>query len=137
MQCESASQTQMQEKCEFVSEFNISASKFQLLRVAAKFTLVVILGSFKLFGFPGGSTGRESTCNAGELASIPGLGRSPGEVKGYPLQYSGLENSMDYTVHGVTESQTQLSDLRICTFNLFWVSLMAQLVKNLPAMWET
>ena len=111
MQCESASQAQMQEKCEFVSKFNISASKFQLLRVAAKFTLVVILGSFKLFGFLGGSTGKESTCNAGELGSIPGLGRSPGEGKGYTLQYSGLENSMDYTVHGVAESQTQLSDL--------------------------
>ena len=42
--------------------------------------------------FPCGSTGRESTCNAGDLGSIPGLGRSPGEGKGYPLQYSGLEN---------------------------------------------
>ena len=45
-------------------------------------------------GFPGGSDGKESTCNAGDLGSIPGLGRSPGEWKGYPLQYSGLENSM-------------------------------------------
>ena len=57
-----------------------------------------------------GSDGKESTCNAGELGSIPGLGRSPGEGKGYPLQYSGLENSMDYIVHGVTKSSTQLSD---------------------------
>ena len=46
-------------------------------------------------GFPGGSAGKESACNAGDLGSILGLGRSPGEVKGYPLQYSGLENSMD------------------------------------------
>ena len=46
-------------------------------------------------GFPCGSAGRESSCNAGDLGSIPGLGRSPGEGKGYPLQYSGLENSMD------------------------------------------
>ena len=46
----------------------------------------------------------------GDLGSIPGLGRSPGEGKGYPLQYSGLENSRDYTVHGVTKSQTQVSD---------------------------
>ena len=46
-------------------------------------------------GFPCGSAGKESACNAGDLGSIPGLGRSPGEGKGYPLQYSGLENSMD------------------------------------------
>ena len=52
-------------------------------------------------GFPGRSAGKESSCNAGDLVSIPGLGRSPGEGKGYPLQYSGLENSMDCIVHGV------------------------------------
>ena len=46
-------------------------------------------------GFSGGSAGKESTCNAGDLGSIPGLGRSPGEGNGYPFQYSGLENSMD------------------------------------------
>ena len=57
-------------------------------------------------GFPCGSDGKESTCNAGDPGSIPGLGRSPGEGKGCPLQYS-------------------------------WASLVAQLVKNLPAMWET
>ena len=45
-------------------------------------------------GFPGGSARKESTCNVGDLGSIPGLGRSPGEGNGYPLQYSGLENSM-------------------------------------------
>ena len=56
-------------------------------------------------GFPSGSAGKEFACNAGDLGSIPGLGRSPGEGKGYPLQYSGLENSMDYTVHGVAKSQ--------------------------------
>ena len=61
-------------------------------------------------GFPGGSAGKESTCNAGDLGLIPGLGRSPGEGKGYPLQYSGLENSMDCIVDGVTKSRTQLSD---------------------------
>ena len=59
---------------------------------------------------PGGSAGQKSACNAGDLGSIPGLGRSPGERKGYPLQYSGLENSMDCIVHGVTKSQTQLSE---------------------------
>ena len=62
-----------------------------------------------LQGFPCGSAGKESTCNVGDLGSIPGLGRPPGEGKGYPLQCSGLENSMDYTVHGVEKSQTQLS----------------------------
>ena len=57
-------------------------------------------------GFPGGSVGKESACNAGDLGSIPGLERSPGEGNGYPLQYSGLENSMGCIVHGVTKSQT-------------------------------
>ena len=61
-------------------------------------------------GFPGGSAGEESVCSVGDLGLIPGLGRSPGEGKGCPLQYSGLENSMNYIVHGVTKSQTQLSD---------------------------
>ena len=61
-------------------------------------------------GFPCGSAGKESTCNAGDLGSIPGLGRYTGEGNGYPLQYSGLENSMDCIVHGVTKSWTQLSD---------------------------
>ena len=51
-------------------------------------------------GFPGGSAGKESICNAADLGSIPGLGRSPGEGKVYPLQYSGLENSMDCMVMG-------------------------------------
>ena len=64
------------------------------------------LSVFMGWGFPGGSAGKESTCNVGDLGSIPGLERSPGEGKGYPLQYSR-------------------------------VSLLAQLVKNPPAMWET
>ena len=51
-------------------------------------------------GFPGSSAGKEATCNAGGLGLIPGLGGSPGEGKGYPLQYSGLENSMDCVVSG-------------------------------------
>ena len=67
-------------------------------------------------GFPGGSDGKESSCNVGDLGSIPRLGRSPGGGNGYPLQYSWLENSMNRgalwaTVHGVAKSQTQLSDL--------------------------
>ena len=61
-------------------------------------------------GFPCCSAGKEFPCKAGDLDSIPGLGRSPGKGKGYPLQYSGLQNSMDCIVHGVTKSQTRLSD---------------------------
>ena len=61
-------------------------------------------------GFSGGSAGKEFACNAGDLGWIPGLGRSPGEGKGYPLQYSGQENSMDYIVHGITKGHTRLSD---------------------------
>ena len=64
---------------------------------------------FSGLGFPCGSAGKESACNVGDLGSIPGLGRSPGEGKGYPLQYSGLENSMDCIVHGVTKSRIRLS----------------------------
>ena len=55
-------------------------------------------------------SGKESACNAGDPGSIPGLGRSTGEGKGYPLPYSGLENSMDCIVHGVPKSQTRLND---------------------------
>ena len=56
--------------------------------------------------FPGDPAGKESACNVGDLGLIPGLGRSPGEESGYPLQYSGLENSVDCTGHGVAKSQT-------------------------------
>ena len=68
---------------------------------------------FRYKAIPGGSDGTESPCNAGDLGSIPGLGKSPREGNGYPLQYSGLENSMDRgawqaTVHGVAKSWVQL-----------------------------
>ena len=68
-----------------------------------------------MLGFPGGSDGKEYACNAGDPGSIPGSGKSPGGGNGNPLQYSCLENSMDRgawqaTVHGVTMSQTRLSD---------------------------
>ena len=68
-------------------------------------------------GFPDGSAVKESACNVGDLGSIPGWRRSPGEGNGYPLQYSGLENSMDLIVHGVAESDTteRLSLFRIWT----------------------
>ena len=74
-------------------------------------------------GFPGGSEVKASACNVGDLSLIPGLGRSPGEGTGNPLQYSCLENPMDgeawwATVHGVAKSQTQLSDF---TFTFFFL----------------
>ena len=71
----------------------------------------------RIWGFPSGSAGKESTCSVGDLGSIPGLGRSPGEGKGYPLQYSGLENPMDCIVHGVGESDmTEWVSLSIFLF---------------------
>ena len=84
-----------------------------------------------LLGFPCGSAGKESTCDAGDLGSIPGLGRSPGEGKGYPLLDSGLKNSVDCIVSGVTKSWTQVSNFH------FGASLIAQLVRNLSAIQET
>ena len=74
---------------------------------------MIILATSWSQGFPDSSVGKESACNAGDLGSIPGLGRSTREGIGYPLQYSFLENSREEsdglqwtTVHGVTESQT-------------------------------
>ena len=66
-----------------------------------------------LLSFPSGSAGKESACNGGDLDLIPGLERSTGEWNGYPLQYSGLENSMECVVHRVAKSQTWLSDFNL------------------------
>ena len=70
--------------------------------------------------FPGGSAGKESSHNVTDLGLIPELGRSPEEGNGFPLQYSGLENSMDCVVHGVLKSWTQLSDFH--TMHLYYMS---------------
>ena len=70
-------------------------------------------------GFPYGSAGKESACNVGDLGFIPGLGRSPGEGKGHPLQYPGLENSMDCRVHGV-RSRTQLNDFHFHYYHIHY-----------------
>ena len=72
--------------------------------------------------FPGGLACEESISSVGDLGLIPGLGRSPGEGKGYPLQYSDLENSEDWIVHGITKSQTQPSDFRF-TFKVIQLHL--------------
>ena len=74
-----------------------------------------------MLGFPGGSDGKVSACNAGDQGLIPGLGRSPKEGNGNPLQYSCLENSMDggawwAAVHGVAKSRTRLSDFTFFHF---------------------
>ena len=66
----------------------------------------IVLNLYKLeknIGFPGSSAGKESACNVGDSSLIPGLGRSAGEGVGYPLQYSGLENSIDCMVHGIAK----------------------------------
>ena len=69
--------------------------------------------------FPCGSAGKESAFSVGDLGSIPGLGRAPGEGKGYVRQCSGLENAMDCIVHGVVKSQTRLSDFHFHISNCF------------------
>ena len=72
------------------------------------------------FGFPGGSPGQESACNVGDLGSSPEVGKIPGEANGYPLQYSGLENSMDCIDHGVTNSWTGLSYFHFLAFYVLY-----------------
>ena len=67
-------------------------------------------------GFPGDSDIKESSCHVGDLGSISELGRSLGEGNSYPLQHSGLENSMDCIVHGVAKSQTQLSNFHFTSY---------------------
>ena len=79
-------------------------------------------------GFPGASADKEPACNEGDLGSIPGLGRSPGEGKGYSLQYSGLQNSMNYT-HGVAKSLTRLSDFHF-HFSLSHINYVAKHLKQ-------
>ena len=76
-------------------------------------------------GFADSSAGKESTHSARDLRSIPGLRRSPGEGKGYPLQYSGLENSTNCIVHGVAKSQTRLSD-----FHFYFVCRCASVLNR-------
>ena len=79
--------------------------------------------------FPCGSAGKESACNVGVLGSVPGFGRSPGEEKGYPLQYFHLENSMECIVDGVTNSWTWLSNFQ---FHLIVSNIIS---KNSDSLW--
>ena len=81
--------------------------------------------------FPYGSAGKESACNEEDLGSIPGLGRSPGEGKGYPPQYSGLENSMDCIVHGVTKGRTRQRDFHFGMLGGYIQKIAQNLAKKL------
>ena len=74
------------------------------------FIMLFLIWAALLLDFLCGSTGKESACGVGDPILIPGLGRSPGKGKGYPLQYSGLENSMNCIVHGVIQSGIRLDD---------------------------
>ena len=75
--------------------------------------------------------GKESACSAGDLGSILGLGRSPGEGTGYPLQYSGLENSMNCIAHGVAKNQTQLRDFHFSHLKIMYLPLLQKLFCNM------
>ena len=81
--------------------------------------LLFTITSFFCCCFPCGSAGKVSTCNVEDLGLTPGLGRSTGEKKGYPLQYSGLDNSMNCIVHVVTKSLTCLSNFHFHFFTFF------------------
>ena len=83
-----------------------------------------------------GSAGKESACNAGDLASILGLGRSPGEGKGYPLQYFGLENSMDCIVHVVTKSRTRLNHFHFHFLFFFQINIFSPWPKSHKWFWH-
>ena len=90
----------------FLQHYNL---KTTILWCSAFFMVKISYPTW-LLAKPCGSAGEESACSAGDLDSIPGSGRSPGEGKGYPLQYSGLENSMGCIVHGFAKSWTRQSD---------------------------
>ena len=96
-----------------------------------------------IWGLPQWLSGKESACNAGNAGSNPGLGRSPGGRKGYPLQYSGLKNSRDCIVHGVAKSWTRLRDfhfhsLIICLFHCVPTAKAISyiLTSSLPPAWQ-
>ena len=84
----------------------------------------------QFMGFPCGSASKESNSNVGDLGSILGLGKSPGEGQGYPLQYSGLENPMDCIVPGVVKSWTQLSDFHFSQFICWKSNLQLDSIKR-------
>ena len=94
-------------------ESNLLYSKFSDLNV--QFNSVAQL--FLKRSSPGSSAGKESACNAGDPSSIPGLGRSLREEKGYPLQYCGLENSVDCIAHGVAKELDTVEQISLSVFS--------------------
>ena len=93
----------------------LNISRYSFVTIFLKHFVYLYCLLLLSLGFPDSSVGKEFTCNAGDPGSIPGSGRSAGEGIDYPLQYSGLENSMDCVVHGVTKSWTRLSDFHFIT----------------------
>ena len=91
-----------------------------------KFSILCIIKKLCYLGY--GSAGNESACNVADLGSIPGLGRPPGEGKGYLLQYAGLEKSMDDTVHGVANSWKQQSTFHFHFQEMSWVFYMLSFI---------
>ena len=95
---------------DWIITFRQSTLTFEQIRHRNKKLSFECRKDFSVISFPCGSAGKESACSAGDLGSIPGLGRSPGEGKGYQIQDSGLENSIDCIVYGVAKSWTRLRD---------------------------
>ena len=91
-------------RCINIEIMSIDVEMISIADYSFKVNLSKTLSLIK--GFPDSSVGKESVCHTGDPGSILGLGKSPGEGKGYPLQYSGLESSMNYIVHRVPKSQT-------------------------------
>ena len=87
----------------------------------------------EFLGFPGSLAGKESACNVGDMGLIPALGRSPGEGNSYPLQCSGLENSMDFIVHRVSKSRTRLGDFHFHFGRHTWSSATCQGLVHSPS----
>ena len=96
--------------CVFAKKNSGNVYNIMLTITSEVFKLSMCWEMYIVYSFLCGSAGKESTCNAGDLGLIPGLRRSTGKGKGYPLHYSGLKNSMDYIIHAVTKSWTRWSD---------------------------
>ena len=134
-----------QQQCPAHDTNRIFATKIVYLEISHDNIIIIGYSSWfddVLYLYPGGSDSKASAWSAGDPGSTPGLGRSPGEGNGNPLQYSCLENSMDWgawkaTVHGVAKSWTRLSNITGHRYTSIGASLIVQLVKNLPVMQET
>ena len=96
--------------CVLLNYFIVVLICIFLVTYAVGYLFLFIFVNYISSDFACGSVDKESACTEGDLGLIPGLGRSPGEGKGYPFQYSGLENSMKCIIHGIAKSGTQLSD---------------------------